>query len=171
MSIAMRCHAWRASLAGAACLAALVLSGCATNTKTPPRNSPSAISGLNLLGLPVAINLDDRPGADGIVLRLFATSQASPRAVPLRSGILEILAYEGTPNPAAWPEPFHCWTFTPAELIPCEFNTLLGTGYKFVLNWLPRVFHSNRVTVIARYRTPAGNPVTSAPSSITTSAY
>jgi len=83
----------RAAGACAACLLAVALCGCVTNSKTPRAASSSAIDELNLLGLPVAVNLDRRPGADGVVVKLFATSRSSPRAMPLRSGTLELIAY------------------------------------------------------------------------------
>ncbi|HNU98348.1 MAG: hypothetical protein KA191_03415 [Verrucomicrobia bacterium] len=161
----------RAAGACAACLLAVALCGCVTNSKTPRAASSSAIDELNLLGLPVAVNLDRRPGADGVVVKLFATSRSSPRAMPLRSGTLELIAYEGTPSPAALPMPFHRWTFTPAELAHNEFTTVLGTGYRLVLSWMPRSLPSDRVTIIARYHPHKAEPVTSAPSSITASAY
>jgi len=121
--------------------------------------------------MPLAVNLDDIPGADGVVLKLFAANRGHPRSLPLRSGTLEIAAYPGTPSPTALPEPFQLWTFTPAELKPYEFTTGLGTGYSLTLNWMPRLLSSNRVTIIARYLSTHGAPVTSAPSFITAAAY
>ena len=161
----------RLSRACAACLLAVALCGCVTDRQPPRGASPSSIDELNLLGLPVAVNLDGRPGADGVVVKLFATSRSGSRAMPLRSGTLELIAYEGTPSPAALPAPFHRWTFTPSELARIEFTTVLGTGYRLVLSWMPRLLPSDRVTVIARYHPHKGKPVTSAPSSITASAY
>ena len=148
-----------------------VLSACAPKSGAPPSASRNTVNELNLLGLPVAVNLDDRPGADGVVMKLFAANRANPRTLPIRSGTLEIAAYPGTPSLTALPPPFHLWTFSPAELVPHEFTTALGTGYSLVLNWMPKLLPSDRVTVIARYLPADGNPVTSAPNSITAAAY
>jgi hypothetical protein len=150
---------------------AVTLTACATRTDSTRPTPAGAISELNLLGLPMAVNLDEQPGADGVVVKLFAVSLANPRAVPIRSGTLELIAYPGSPNPAALPPPFHRWTFTPAELAPHAFTTALGTGYNLILDWKPRRFPADRVTIIARYQPDQGPPVTSAPSSITASAY
>ena len=156
---------------GLALLLLATLTACATRTDSPRPPAATAISELNLLGLPMAVNLDAQPGADGVVVKLFATSRASPRAVPIRSGILEISAYPESPDPAGLPPPFHRWTFTPVDLAPHAFNTALGTGYNLILDWRPRSFPADRVSVIARYQPDQGPPVTSAPSSITASAY
>lgn len=152
-------------------LLCLLLTACTTNTGNPPSGSRNAINELNLLGLPVAVNLDERPGADGVAVKIFAVNRAKPRAQPIRSGTLEIAAYPGTPSLSALPPPFHLWTFTPTELAPFEFTTGLGTGYNLVLSWVPKLLAADRVTVIARYLPAEGNPVISAPNSITAAAY
>ncbi len=152
-------------------LLALGLAACATKPGAPPPADSATLDELNLLGLPVAVNLDDRPGADGVVVKLFATRRTTPRAVPIRSGTLELTAYPGTPSPTALPPPFHVWTFTPAELATHEFKTALGTGYNLILDWTPRLLSSDRVTIIARHHPDRGQPVSSAPNSISASAY
>lgn len=145
----------------------LFLSACTTQTDASSGGSRTDIRELNLLGHPLAVNLDDRPGADGVVVKLFAANPAHPRTLPLRSGTLEIAAYPGTPRVSALPPPFHLWTFTPSELAPYEFTTSLGTGYNLVLSWVPKLLAADRVTIIARYLPAAGKPVMSAPNSIT----
>lgn len=156
---------------GSALLLVAALTACATQTDSHRLPAATAISELNLLGLPMAVNLDAQPGADGVVVKLFANSPASARAVPIRSGTLEISAYPGSPGPATLPPPFHRWMFTPAQLAPHAFTTTLGTGYNLILDWRPRSFPADRVTVIARYQPDHGPSVISAPSSITASAY
>ncbi len=145
--------------------------GCAPKTAPSDSGSRGDINELNLLGMPVALNLDDRPGADGVMVKLFAANRNLPRALPIQSGTLEIKAYEGTPSLAALPAPFHTWTYSPANLATSEFTTALGTGYNLVLSWIPKLLPSGRVTVIARYLPEQGEPVVSAPSSITAIAY
>jgi len=152
-------------------LLCLLLTACASKSGATSPGSRTTINELNLLAMPVAVNLDDTPGADGVVLKLFAANRGHPRTLPLRSGTLEIAAYPGTPSPAALPEPFHLWTFTPADLKPCEITTRLGTGYSLTLNWMPQILSSNRVTIIARYLPMHSAPVISAPSFITAAAY
>ncbi len=147
------------------------LVGCGTPSRAPAVGSRTMIHELNVVGLPVAVNLDDQPGADGVVVRLFAANRSLPRALPIRSGSLEVSAYEGTPSSAALPVPFQVWTYSPQELARREVSTTLGLGYNLLLSWVPRVLSSDRVTIIVRYQGPDGATVTSAPNSITASPF
>lgn len=117
--------------------------------------------------MPTALNLDGQPGADTAAVKVFATLAGIPKAAPIRSGILEILAYEGTFDPAHPTAPFHRWRFESADLQRFEFQTLLGTGYNMTLSWSPKVLAGTRLTLIARYLPPDGNPVVSAPGFLT----
>ena len=67
----------------------LLLASCATIP------SSSDISQVHLFGLPVAVNMDQRPGPDGISVRVFASAPDKARGLPVRSGTLEILAFDG----------------------------------------------------------------------------
>ncbi len=125
-----------------------------------------AIHELNLLSMPVAVNLDGKDGADGIAIKVFAANQDEPKAVPIRKGHLEILAYDGKVDTAPAAKPFHTWRFSAAELAGYKFTTALGTGYNLVLSWAPQQLTQARVVVVARYLPPHGPPVVSAPNSI-----
>src|SRR6266540_594971 len=50
---------------------------------------------LHLLGTPVALNLDKKPGADGLGLRVYASNARMPGAVRIGSGTLTILLFDG----------------------------------------------------------------------------
>lgn len=130
----------------------LLLASCATT----PSSSRDAINAVHLFGMPVAIRLHQRPGPNAIAIRVFATSVHQAHGQPIRSGTLEILAFDG-PVPAgrALPaSPTATWTFTPDQLKPFAGNSSLGTGYQLNLPWSgPPPSHAH-VTVIARYSAP-----------------
>lgn len=140
--------------------------GCVTDSAPAGSRAVAAIHELNVLSMPVALNLDGKPGADGIAIKVFASNPDEPKAVPIRQGHLEIVAYDGNLDTAPGAKPFHTWRFSVAELVGYEFTTALGTGYNLVLSWAPQQLTRERVVVIARYLPPKGPPVISAPSSI-----
>ncbi len=147
-------------------LALVLCAGCTTDSARAGSPAAAAIHELNVLSMPVALNLDGKPGADGIAIKVFASNQDEPKAVPIRKGHLEIVAYDGNLDTAPGAKPFHTWRFSAADLAGYEFTTALGTGYNLVLSWAPQQLTRERVVVIARYLPPKGPPVVSAPSSI-----
>jgi hypothetical protein len=145
---------------------ALALTGCVSSLPTPVRRSSGAIIEVNLLTMPVALNLNAAPGADGIQVRVFLVAQGQAKTVPMASGTLEVVAYDGSVSPEHLPAPFQVWRFGPDALIPSAFNSMVGTGYNLILSWAPRILTRKRVTVLAKYRPPHGPAVVSAPSFI-----
>jgi len=124
------------------------------------------VGAIHLLALPMALNLDQKPGADGVAVKVFATDPRGTRSVSIREGCLEILAYEGRPDPVKPGKPFHTWTYSPAELAPRAYRTSIGPAYDLVLSWIPKTVRTKFVTVTARYTPPSGRAIVAAPSVI-----
>lgn len=106
--------------------------------------------------MPVAIRLPGRPGPDAIAVRVFATSPRQAHGLPIRSGTLEILAFDGplAPGKTPTPSPVATWTFTPDQLKPFAGESRLGTGYQLSLPWSGPSPRRTNVTVVARYSAP-----------------
>ena len=118
--------------------------------------------------MPVAVNLDARPGADGFAIKIYAGGRGNPRPTAITKGTLEILMYDGVlmaPRPEEVP-PLHRWTFTANYLDAHQFRTAIGIGYAFTLAWETNRPMQNRITVLARYVPPEGSPVYSSPSTL-----
>ena len=162
---------WLAVLA--LCLLATGLwSGCVSEPKS--RKPAAASSGggtieeINLLAVPVALNLDDKPGLDGFAIKVYAGSRKLPKPIAIQSGKIEVLMYDGIPGvtEGASLEPRRVWTYTAAELKPFEIRTSIGTGYQLAPLWGDAAPTRNKITVVVRYISPEGRSITSAPSVI-----
>jgi hypothetical protein len=142
---------------------ALALPGCVSSD-----SSRSDITEVHLFGLPVAINLDNVPGADAFSIRIYASTAQQPKGVSIRQGTLDIVLFDGTfpPNQPITGKPLRIWSFSPQQLKALANENRLGTGYEFTLPWVGTPPTRNRVTVFARYRPKSGNPVVSGPSAI-----
>jgi len=117
---------------------------------------------------PVALDLDGQPGVDGFSLRLFANESANPKTVPITSGQIEILMFDGTLfGRTNVPPTLRTWTFTTAELKTRAFNSSIGAGYEFLLAWGTNKPTRRLITLAARHTDPRGNIITSRPSSVT----
>ena len=77
----------------ACCL--LAAAGCSTAPAkpVPAKQAPAAaaagseaIQELNLLSMPMALNLDANPGADGLAVKLFANNASSAKTVVITEG-------------------------------------------------------------------------------------
>jgi hypothetical protein len=155
----------------------LMAFGCST---PPAKKAPSAVSSnadaiqeLNLLSMPMALNLDANPGADGIAVKLFANNASSPKTVAIAEGKVEILMYDGVVNADSGDVPpvLHMWAFSPQELKPFLFNKKIGMGYDLVLVWGKDQPQKNRATVIARHVSDRGKTVFSGPVTVTVSSF
>lgn len=154
------------------CVFALLL-GCVTekpsSNDTPTPSGP--ITQITLLAAPMALNLDGLPGAESIALKVYAGTANSPKPVPITTGTLDIVAFEGvlkkSTNP---PQPFKIWTFTASELRRRQFKASIGTGYEISASWLGLRPNADRLTVLARYQTQGGRPVYSSASTISLTA-
>lgn len=121
---------------------------------------------LHLFVLPVALKSNPSRAADGVAVRVFASSRSRARGVPIRSGTLEILAYDGALAEASEPttKPAQIWTYPAASLTPLATASSLGTGYELTLPWRGPRPTDNRLTLVARYTSSTGAALRSAPS-------
>ncbi len=123
--------------------------GCGTRG-TLAGGSPAE---LHLFAVPSAIQVGERPIVDGIGVRIYASAAGKAQGVPLRSGRLEIVMFDGTPSMAGMRSiiPVHIWAFSAPELVPFVATSTLGTGYQLALSWGTTPPSGKVVTVIARY--------------------
>lgn len=167
----------RVQLCSVAACAALLLglaSGCVSEKqarKSVPAVEPSGpIRQINLLAVPVAWNLDSRPGPDGFVIKIYAGNPKRPKPVPIDSGSIEVRMYDGIPGVTAPADtaPRRVWTYTAAELRLYQIQSSIGPGYQLVIPWGDAKPASDKITVVVSYAPPQGAPVVSAPSIIAT---
>lgn len=146
-------------------LVLLVVSGCATRRAGEGDHAAAgAVQRLNMLCLPVVINLDRTPDADGFGVTIYASNARQPKAVPIKSGTLKILMFDGVVtagDPQA--EPLRTWTFTADDLELNEVVNSLGTGYRFALAWGEARPTQSRLSVQARYHPDTGPAIATAP--------
>jgi hypothetical protein len=148
----------------------LLFAACSTPGK--PVRAAFASSGrfteLNILTTPVGLDLDGRPGLDGFSVKVYANIAENPKPVPIRSGTLEIVMFDGTLfGRTNLPPPLHVWSFSSDQLREYEFKARIGTGYDLLLRWGSSVPTRRLITVGARYTAPDGQILTSGLSSVT----
>jgi hypothetical protein len=147
-------------------LTAAWLVSCAGHHPAAP-TTPLPLSELHVLSMPVALNFDKVPGADGFVVKVYGVSLKQPKTVPIRQGTLEVLMYDGALTGSLTDlTPVHVWRFTASELKPFEITTSIGTGYNLALKWEQDHPKEKRVTVIARYQAEDGTFLYSARTSL-----
>jgi hypothetical protein len=145
----------------------LFAAGCATAQRVIERAPSDEILELNLITGPIALNLDDLPGPDGFSVKVYAGNPSNPRPVPIGSGQLEVLIFDGTFfGKTNVPPALRTWTFTASELKEREFRAGIGIGYDFVLAWGSARPTRRLASVAARYTAPDGRVITSRPSSV-----
>lgn len=140
------------------------LCGCGS----PAKKEATAIDQLHLLVTSVALNLDDNPGADGVGVRVYASQRGNTEAVPITSGTLDILMFDGHLPLDQLPslQPRHTWSFPASQLKAQLQQTTIGISYRFAALWGEDKPVGDRVTMVARYTSPEARQVYSAPSSI-----
>ncbi len=158
------------------CLALAMLSGCASGQKAAPgaKTGPNApFDQLQLLCAPVTLDFDQTPGPDGFALRVYAVSTRQSKAVPITKGTLEILMFDGLLKGGGpdSPKPLRTWSYTAQELKGYAYKTAIGTSYGLTPLWGDAKPVQSRITVIARYTSPDGGKLRSAPSVISVVAY
>jgi hypothetical protein len=141
---------------------ALGLTACSTLSGGSQR-----VDGVHLFGLPITLNLDGKPGADGFAVRVFVTKNGSAKGATVDGGVLEVLMFDGVvgADEVAAKEPNQVWKFTPRQLSPLREQASLGNSYRFTLRWDKLPTHGH-VSVVARYVPEKGGPVYSSPSTI-----
>jgi hypothetical protein len=142
-------------------LTAVLLAGCATFS------GGGNVDEVHLFGLPVTVNLDGIPGADGFAARVYATKDGGSKGSELDAGVLEILMFDGVigGEELANTPPAQSWKFGPKQLAHFKEKNSLGTGYRFALRW-QRPPTRGHITVVARYVSPKGEYIYSSPSTI-----
>jgi hypothetical protein len=148
-------------------LLAVVLSGCRSPAPDPVRQY--AVEELNLLAMPVALNLDNLPGPDGFAVKVYAGSRAEPKPIRITHGTLEVVIYDGVVPVTALlaTPPLRVWRFGPDQLPLYETKTSIGVGYDFTLSWEENRPARNQITVTSRYTSPEGRVLYAAPTPIT----
>jgi hypothetical protein len=152
----------------------VILSGCVSEkqAKALPRTSGPAGGGtiqeINLLAVPVALNMDEKPGPDGFVIKIYAGNRNRPKPFPIDEGKVEILMFDGIPGvtEGAARQPRRVWTYSAEQLKPFEIETSIGAGYELALNWGDAKPVFGKIAVVVRYTPPKGAPIASAPSVI-----
>ena len=135
----------------------------APDSALSPKN---AIAQLNVITVPVALDLDGRPGPDGVALKLYASHATNPKAIRIRDGTIEILLFDGTFHGRTNPPPIlRTAVFTPAELRLNEFKSNIGYGYDLTLRWGTNLPTQRLMSVGARYTSPDGRPIVTRTSS------
>lgn len=151
--------------------ACLTLLGCASHRRSATErvSRSSDIAEIILWAMPLALNLDKSPGADGFAIKVYAVSSNDPKTQPIRSGQLDILMFDGAlvGSVTETNQPRRVWSYSDRELTAFVFQTTIGTAYALTLHWGPDVPKQDRITVAARYRPPQGPSISSAPSFIT----
>lgn len=148
-------------------LALLSPIGCSSSSSGGGRFSRSdGIHELHLFVLPVALKSNPASAPDGVAVRIFASSRSRAKGLPIRSGTLEILAYDGALADASAPtaKPAQIWSYPAASLPPLATASSLGTGYELALPWKGPRPTDNRLTLVARYTSSTGAALRSAPS-------
>ena len=152
---------------------ATVLVGCSAPEKRakPVFTSSGIIEKLNLLAAPIALNLDGIPGGDAIAVKIYATNPREARPIPITSGSVDLLAFEGVLAASTnAPQPFKTWTFTASELRRLQFKASIGIGYQITASFAGIKPKSDRLTILARYLNGTGRPIYSSPSTISLTA-
>lgn len=154
-------------------LGILLSSGCVSENKqikpaTQRTSAEGPIVELNLLAAPMALNMDESPGPDGFLVKVYANDRKHPKPVPIEEGKLEILMFDGSPGLSGneLAKPLRVWTLTVGDLKPYEIRTSIGAGYELIPKWGEAKPTSGRFTIIVRYISPGGGIVNSAPSII-----
>lgn len=146
--------------------------GCVTespNASAGARGpSTAAIEEINLLAIPVAVNLDQNPGLDGFVIKVYASNRSRPKPMIIGSGTIEVFMFDGimgftTAHDAA---PRQTWQYPAAELKEFQIESSIGTAYQLALTWGESGPTGSKISVLVRYTPPQGPPVISAPSII-----
>ena len=118
--------------------------------------------------VPVALDLDGKPGPDGIAVKLYANNAHNPRAIRIREGTVEFVMFDGTFHGRTNPPPIlHTVTYAAPQLRLHEFNSKIGWGYDFSLRWGTNLPTQRIMSVGVRYTAPDGSTIVSRPRSVT----
>ena len=114
------------------------------------------------------VDLDGRPGYDGLICEVRFYRLEEARSVPV-TGALELLLYQGRVGRVdlGRTQSFCAATYTRREMLGMEGIDRFGLlSYRIPLAWGPKPPESSVVTLVARYVPPQGRPVYSDPTSV-----
>ena len=146
------------------------LAGCVSEKelKKPAISSEGGtgnIDEVNVLAVPVALDLDQVPGPDGFVIKVYAGSRKRPKPFGIDDGKLEVLMFDGLPGEASAAAK-SSWSYTAEELRKFEIRTSIGVGYQITLQWGKNKPTHDKFTILVIYFPSKGRPIRSAPSII-----
>ena len=149
------------------CICLLILA-CSTGCRTLSPTTRAPIDQLHLLVTSVALNMDSKPGPDGVGVRIYASHRGTTTALPITQGDLEILMFDGDVplEDLLKQKPLHTWSYPASKLKPHLQETSIGTSYRFAALWGGDKPRTDRAIFLARYTPPGGQPVYSAPGSV-----
>ena len=154
----------------AAAAALAVAGGCEPPGKVS-RTMPPPVAQVDRLDVHVvgaaAVNWDDKPGPDGVVVRVYFYQYHQPKTVTV-NGVLEFMVFEGSLSASTIDKavPFKIWKFPADELPAFAVRSTVGWGYAIQLAWDKDVPKTRRITLVARFVSPTGAEIFSAPVSI-----
>ena len=135
------------------------------------RIMPPPVVQVDRLGVHVergtAINWDDKPGADGVFVRVYCYQYHQPKTVTV-NGVLEFMLFEGglSMGTIDKAKPFQVWKFTTDQLPAFADRSTVGWGYTMQLAWNKNVPKTRRITLVARFISATGAETFSVPVSI-----
>ena len=155
-------------------LAAVVLVGCQPAGDplgaTPPAPvGPGAVAVVNLRASPSAMNWDNQPGLDGVVVRVDCFKRGPNNELPVMvPGALEFTLYEGViaREKLIQASPLRKWRFSGKQLEPFRARSMVGWGYSIPLGWGDRRPGTSAVTLAARYIALSGATIEADPAVI-----
>jgi hypothetical protein len=127
------------------------------------------VDAIRLVTTPSAQNFDDKPGADGFLVKVYALSHASPKAIPFSEGALELALYKGVypdlvPNDVA---PLTTWRYEAKELSAFAARSYVGVAYTLIVRWDDGPPIQGGVTLVARFFASGDRVLTATPVSHT----
>lgn len=144
-------------------LAALLPTGCHTNESRPPNAVITAQSApvdqLHLISLPVGVDLDGKPGADGFAIKIFASRKGSDRPVAIKSGTLDVLLFDGILDNLENSKAIREWHFTASDLKNAQVPSSIGPAYQVSLAWDHSAPVKPQFTVLVRWHDKAFRPI------------
>ena len=111
------------------------------------------------------VNLDARPGPDGVQVRLYLWRAADPLAAMLERGTIEFLMYEGrvAPTQLNAAQPLRIWSYSAGRLRGAAGKSAFGYGYTMALSWADQPPRTGMITLTARLLRPGAEPLYAEP--------
>jgi len=148
-------------------LALMLCAGCPGQGQMPGKTPPppsSRIDKIVVQSAPTAVNWDQRPGPDGLVVSVHLFNDSSDLPV-LGKGTMEFKLYEGTlgEGQLAEAKPLMEWRYSGSLLANCVFRSPIGWGYGMQLGWGSNAPKTESVTLTATYAPPTGPAIAAKP--------